>query len=208
MTNFEQSLIIRKEFFLKACRNDFLSEKEGKPKYDNKPYISFIRGDGTAWARPAYPVDQQRYPDEWKAYLNNQKAIDSGTPITELFGLIPSEKATLEELGIVTVEGLAQCGLSGMEDLGERFVSLRSYAQTFLKQRSDMEQVFTLQQKVEALELENLRLQGIPQVMAQTVKAPIVKAVDPIEQETADDPFFGKLETKKGAKRPNVEIRA
>lgn len=194
MSDMQQSLIVRKEFYPKACRDNFQSEKQKKPVYINSTYIRFVRADGSEWARPAWERDFQLYKNEYRAYLENKESVATGIPLRELQGVTPAEFETFKELGIVTIEGLAQSSLSQMTDMGERFVALRQYAQTALKTRTDMEQVYLLQQKCEALEVENLRLKSESERAAiPTVKA---RAEDPVDQETAEDPFFSSGKKK------------
>lgn len=203
--------IKRIEFFPRAVRNEKVSKETGKPKYDPLIFVNFIYSNGENFARPKYDIDEQKYPDEWAAFVANEGIIESGTPIAELHGIVVDEVATLKELGISTIEGLSASQLSSMQDLGERYVQLRSYATSFLKQREDMEELFSLKEKNAALELENMKLKGEAEKAKMAVKVKDPEAPKVVEEgdfESVQDPFeITKPVTRRGKPPMTVEVR-
>lgn len=208
----QQSLFVQIDFFTKGVRNDRLTEEDptGKKHYDNKVYICFTRADSTQWIRPAYPRDYVRYQSQYKAFEDGQRSASIGIPVTELAGLTPAEIETLKELGITTVEGLAQSALQVMKTQGDRFLELRQYAMATLKTRDGMEDLMILKQKNAALEAEILRLktgeekkevveQAIAEIEAAKVESRHRLATLDSSEEDVEDPFFAPV--KRGRPR-------
>jgi len=193
------SPIVETEVIIRAIRNNFLSDKKSKeagkpsPVYENKEYLVFKRTDGTQFVRPAYPADRENkeYTKVFEAFDEKKNATDEGTLLGELQGITPAEQATLEEIHCGTVEILAQMSLSQAKELAGngRYVSLRDYAQSFLKQREDMEEVFTLRKASEEKDLEILRLKELAGEELGTKKPRNAVAVS--GQEDVEDAFFG-----------------
>jgi len=206
--------IKRIEFFPRAVRNEKVSKETGKPKYDPIIFVNFVYSNGENFARPKYDIDEQKYPDEWAAFVANEGIIESGTPIAELHGIVVEEIATLKELGISTVEGLSASQLASMQDLGERYVQLRSYATSFLKQREDMEELFALKEQNAALQLENMQLKGEAEKVKLAAKLPDPRfAPVPSDDkfESTDDPFAEEVKKpspKRGRPPMTVEVRS
>lgn len=210
----ENSIIVRTEIFQKAVRNDARSSVEA-PVYDTKFYINFVRANGDNWARPLYPNEYDkkvnpnaRFAAEYEAYTKSQSFVTHGFPITELAGITVSEIAVLKEIGIITVEGLSNSSRSAVEhlDTDGRFLQLRDYSISFLKQKQDMEKVFEVQKKNEALEIEIMRLKGEIAKADSRVPAPKVEKEDAPGSRTATDADV--FSTGSSKKKPIIEVNA
>ena len=209
----ENSLIVRREVYQRAVRNEAKSTLEA-PVYEIKVYINFVRANGDQFSRPLYPKEYDRklsnnppFAVEYEAFLKSQSAVTEGFPIGELIGITVAEVATLKEIGVITVEGLSACPRVQVEGLDSngRYVQLRDFAVAFLAQRRDMDQLFALKKKNEELEIENLRLKGAVTAAETRVSLPKTLKEDAPGELTVDDEDVFRQGAPK--RKPVVEVR-
>jgi hypothetical protein len=151
-------------FYMKAVRNNFESQKQGRDIWDEIPYVEImIPGDKlTQVHERVNEGHKHRWPTHWMAFQMNQEAPQEGTPLAEW---PPCNRAMLEMLGsqkVRTVEqlaGLSDAQLMATMPMGGRV--LRDKAQAWLKQAEGMAPMAEMQQQLEASrdEIENLKRQ-------------------------------------------------
>lgn len=106
----DRSLLVK--FYPLPIQNDEKSVNEGRPIFDDVEMIE-IRVRGTKdniVVRPVRPDDAQRFRQAYRAYKDNMKAAESGTPLAQWPILTLSQVEELKYLGFTTVEHLAAAG--------------------------------------------------------------------------------------------------
>jgi hypothetical protein len=155
---------VRGIFYMKAVRNNFESNKQGRDIWDEVPYVEIIiPGDKlTEVHERVNEGHKQRWPTSWAAFVANQEAPEEGTPLAE-WPVV--NRSTVEMLGSVkvrTVEqlaGLSDAQISACIPMGGRV--LRDKAVAWLKQAEGFAPMAEMQQKHEAAiaEIESLKRQ-------------------------------------------------
>jgi hypothetical protein len=162
------------EFYRRAVIREGLSEKEGRPIFEDEDWIR-ITPPGSMMLlqveRKAFESDKRRFPQHWSAYQQfSGESREIGTPISSWPILTPALAENLRAGGFHTVEQLAGASDQQLEGLhmaaGMTPNVLRGKAQAFLAQAHDT----ALAQKQEA-ELVELRKQ-ISELRAATGKDP------------------------------------
>ncbi len=103
-------------FYMERVHLTFESEKQGKPVYEDRPYIHIVTSSKSDIRRPVrhvaqfgQPPDPERFPRQWQAFQNKQEQAQTGTPLEEWpplpRGMVEEFKAcrihTVEQLGTV-----------------------------------------------------------------------------------------------------------
>lgn len=132
------------EFKWEPVENKKKSLEAGRPIFEDKPYIKIVvPGDKTKqWYRPVRmvsngiePPDTQRWPNQWNAFINQQKQVMEGTPLTEWPSITRSEAESLKALNIHTVEQLAALSDHALTAMGMR--QFRDKAKAYLEKSKD-----------------------------------------------------------------------
>lgn len=151
-------------FYMKAVKNNFESEKQGRDVWDEVPYVEMmIPGDKLTTVHERVKEEHKaRWPTSWAAFQANQEAPQEGTPLAEWPPVNRSMVEMLASVKVRTVEQLAclsDAQLSASIPMGGRV--LREKAQAWLKQADDMAPLAEMQQKHEAAlaEIESLKRQ-------------------------------------------------
>jgi hypothetical protein len=125
-------------FSMKAEKNGFQSEQQGRPIFDDVPHIRIhIPGDkNSVTERPVTEQDKIRFASRWEKFLKGLQTADQGTPLEAWPVLSTGQVQEFKAMGVFNVEGLA--------DMNDAFVQkfmggneLRRKAQTFLKVSKD-----------------------------------------------------------------------
>lgn len=124
------------QFFWKDKKNNFKSEREGRPIYDRKEYVRIIiPGDRhTIPEREVTDKDKQRWPKQYAMWAAGQEAGVEGTPLEQW---PMADRAQVEMLGhwnVRTVEQLAQLDDIKCQRMGMGMVGLRANAALWLEQ--------------------------------------------------------------------------
>lgn len=92
------------------------SERDGRPRYTNAPFIA-VKEKGTKdfASRPVNDDDKRRFPRAWKAWEARQGQVPP-LPLELLPGIRPAALRELREIGVNDIEALAACE---RDDLGE-----------------------------------------------------------------------------------------
>lgn len=106
----EQDKALLVKFFTMPLRNEEKSLAEGRPIFDDTDMIE-IRVRGTKdniVQRPVRPDDKQRFRDAWRAHQDGEKAVQSGTPLSQWPVMSTSQVEEMKYLGFFTVEQIAE----------------------------------------------------------------------------------------------------
>lgn len=125
------------EFRMEPVHQTFKSEAEGRPIFEDVPYIEIMfAGDKTKKVdRPVTDEDKHRFNKQWEAFQRQEQHVESGTPITEWPPLTKSEALELKSLNIHTVEALAALPDSSLSWLGAR--TNRDKAKAYLERSKE-----------------------------------------------------------------------
>ena len=140
-------------FYSRAVQNNAMTREQGRPVFVDVDYVEIIiPADKHAKVdRPARDEDKQRWPREWAKYEAGQQAAVTGTPLTALSWLMPSQVKSLEAVGILTVEHLAGVSDGNLKNLGMGGRDMRERARNFLKVAEDQSHVTRLSDENQAL---------------------------------------------------------
>jgi hypothetical protein len=133
------------EFRDEPIYNEFQSLATGKPHYDTKVMVKiYTPGDKTKvvdrLARLSdeearslgIPPDSVRWPAQWAAYKNGQKAVMHGTPLSEWPMVNRMQAQEFNAFNIYTVEQLSEVSDVALDGLGHGGRFLRDSALTWL----------------------------------------------------------------------------
>lgn len=140
-------------FFYDTDKNNFQSEKQGRPVYDKVLFVEVITpgskesspvftlerwsGDGESAKRPVFTDEERckRYSRQIEAFKGDIKDVDMiGTPIDKWPSVDIHIAASLRESRVYTVEALASLPDSRLGALGPGALSLRERAKAYLEQ--------------------------------------------------------------------------
>lgn len=146
-------------FYNQAVQNNFRSEKEGHPCFDDVLFISVISpGDAhNKIDRKATEQDKQRFHKQWANFKAGNAEKIEGTPIIEWPAITRSQSEELKFLGVLSIEQLALASDAQVQKIMGG-VSLREKAKAFLSvasntaeaQKAAAENVY-LREQIEAL---------------------------------------------------------
>lgn len=124
------------EFEKQPVKNNFKSEAEGRPVFDEVEFITIhFAGDKTKKVhRKVTEEDKKRFKPQYQSFVENGKVSQVGFPIEEWAAITRSEAAEMKAIGIHTVESLAAMPETGLSWLGAR--SLKQKAENWLKSAS------------------------------------------------------------------------
>lgn len=110
-------------FFHKmAKKNDFKSEQEGRPIFDDVVYIKkMVPGDNLSIIdRPMYESDKSEFPMQWAHFKNRQEGeqMVSGTPLIEWPIISTAQAEELRGLKFYTVENVADASDAQLQRIG------------------------------------------------------------------------------------------
>lgn len=127
------------KFYMGTQHNPVESAEQGRPIYDELPYIQIlVPGDRDNMVdRPVREQDKQRFPQYWAAFqTGDENQMQSGTPLSAWPILSSSQIRELEYFNVKTVEQLA-----GMSDTNAQqfagITSLRKQAADYLELAKD-----------------------------------------------------------------------
>lgn len=151
----------RPRFYTEAVQNNFRSQQEGRPIFDEKEFVEIlVPGDRkTAWVGQVTDEHRRRWPQLYQAWKAGQEAPEEGYALEQWAGI---NKAQVEELRFAKVRTVEQLA-SLPDDALNRCVpmggwQLREKAQRFLKQMEGSAQT-------EALAAENASLRETMDLM-------------------------------------------
>lgn len=131
-------------FYERAVYNEEKSKAENRPVYENKVYVKKHYDSLTCYDNRAEQSDFDQFPRQYQRFVSNKKSREQGVPVGMLPTISPSDVKMCEDMGLYTVEKLAECEGGVAEIVGD----LKSRAATYLDQASEMQ----------ALKKENAKL--------------------------------------------------
>lgn len=173
-------------FFKKARENKAKTAEEGRPIFDEVPYIRImIPGDkDNIVERPVRENDKSRYHAQWAAFEANDEQFVSGTPL-EAWPLV--NRGQVEELkffGITTVEQLADLSDSHAGKWAG-VVTLKQKAKSFLAAAEGVQDTTRLERALEVRDNEISALRGQIVDLASEIKQLLSKrSISAEEKET------------------------
>ena len=167
-------------FYVKAVRNNFKSNAEGRHVFEDKTYCEYYPAGQRLLVMdiPVREEHKMRFPKQW-AYFQSTKKSDgagSGTPLDHWPLLSPADVENLRALKFSTVDQIAACSDSGLQALGMGMAGMsahvfRATAQAYLGAAKD-----TALPQQQAADIEALKKQ-IADLTAMLKPAPAAPAV-------------------------------
>lgn len=146
---------LRVNFSLFPHINQAKSATEGRPIYDQIPYVTImVPGERDVVHRPAWEKDYSRFPMQYQAFLNKKdQDASSGTPLKELSWLSAAQVKELEFFNCYTVEQLANLAdSSASKFMGIQ--ALKTRANDFLKAAKDAAPLLTIRAEMDKKQQE------------------------------------------------------
>lgn len=191
--NPDQSLLVN--FFRKAIQNNFQSEEQGRPIFDEADMIRIeIPGDKTTIIETFVREDhKKKHPLQWAHYQNKQggdQRLVGKTPISQWPRLSVSQVAELQYLKFLSVEDIANASDGALSNLGMiggmSPYAFREAAQRFLKLAADEAVVQQSDKALAAVKDENSTMrEQMAAMQAQLEKLASVQAPAPLCEMTA-----------------------
>ncbi len=127
------------EFYKNAVKSEVASDAAGHPVYIDKPFVRImVPGDpNTVIDTVANKGYQDRFPDEWRAFQQNDEQVLQGWPLKEWPVINPSQVKNLEFLNVRTVEQLAGLTDAQCQKVGMGTDSLRAKAKAAVAAAQD-----------------------------------------------------------------------
>lgn len=167
------------QFYKHAELNAAESRKQGRKIFDDYVYVRIIAPADRLKVieRRASEEDKQRFAPQYRKFFQGQAQLSSGTPLSELSTITPSQVLELQALHVETVEQLAGMPDTTAQLMGMGGLELKRRAQKFLDLAADKttqgEQIRELQAKLDAL-LKERQVQA----EAEATAVPTVKVTD------------------------------
>jgi hypothetical protein len=151
-------------FYLDKMQNNFKSEQEGRPVFDDKEMIRIITpGDTKSVIEAVVKMEHKlQYAREYEAFQKGMAAPIEGTPLEEWPPMTPATVANLKAANIHTVEQLAEVHDGLLANLGMGGRTLRDKAKNWLENAAGGAVVSRLQ-------AENETLKAQQEVQAKTI---------------------------------------
>ena len=166
----DKKLLVR--FEVRAVKNEFETNKQGRPVYYDQEYIQIIIPGNRDVS--SYPLDDQykaRFKDRYNKWKNEgvEALSNGGTILAELPWMTKSQIAELAHWHIHTVEQLAEMSdINAMKFMGNN--QLRERAKNFLKAAAGEAPALALQQALEQRDLHIQTLQGQVDAMKAAIE--------------------------------------
>ena len=148
-------------FYMRAIRNNFMSEKEGRPIFEDRLYCEYYPAGSTLLKMdvPAYDNHKQRFSKQWAYYqtTHNEDATGAGTPLSQWAILSPADVENLRGMKFQTIENLAAMSDFQGQSLGMGIAGmaphvLRARAQAYIGSAQD-----SALPQAQAAEIQKLR---------------------------------------------------
>lgn len=123
-------------FYTKAVQNNFLSEREARPIFENHEFveITFPADRRTIVDRRVKGEDKQRWPRQYAAFRSDQDQISDGMPLDQYAGLTAADVEELKFFKVRTVEQLAGLTDQNLSDMPPGVRKFRDAAARYLSQ--------------------------------------------------------------------------
>lgn len=168
--NGDENLFVK--FYLQAVKHNYESEKQGRPIFVDKLYISIVAPGSNLSKidRQATDADKQRFPKQWANYQNNQNAETTGTPVAEWPVLTRTQVEELRALKFYSVEQIAAATDAQLNALGPIGFQLRTKAIAYIKNAKDSAESQRLASINETLTADNAELRAQVAALARRIE--------------------------------------
>ena len=156
----------RPMFRWEAKQNSAKSKVEGRPNFDQVPFVTIMSpGDNKNVIDAKVNDDHKsRWPRQWEAFQKGSEQPLNGTPINEWPALNMAQVAELKALNIFSIEQLANLDDRGTQEM-TGLVTLKQQAQAHLAVGKDdgviyeaLDKVDKLTEEISAMRAENKEL--------------------------------------------------
>lgn len=155
-------------FHKKAKKNNFRSEQEGRPIFDDVIYIKkMVPGDSLSIIdRPMYESDKNEFPMQWAHFQNRQSddQMVSGTPLIEWPILTTAQAEELRGLKFYTVENIANASDTQLQRIGMLAGmsphTFRDKAKLFINKAKDIAEDTKREEELANLREENAKIKA------------------------------------------------
>lgn len=122
-------------FHVKAIQNNYKTEREGRPIFDEVEYVEItVAGDTrTVIDERVKDEHRQRWPESYKRFREGQEQAQDGTPLEAWPALSTGQVAEYKALNIRTVEALAALDDGFLSRLGTGGRVIRDKAKAWLE---------------------------------------------------------------------------
>ena len=132
-------------------------------EYEDVVWVTiFNKGDPkNVIERPLREEDKKRWPEYWKAYLENAEPPIDGIPLEDFPKITPAERERCKQLHIRTVQDLCDIPEDQLKRLGGRGYALQKAAKDYIAKYNDvdvsalMDQIAELQKELKELKSGN-----------------------------------------------------
>lgn len=127
------------EFYVDAVHMAAKSEQEGRPIYEDRPFVRIlIPGDtGNIIETIAKDEHKQKYPQAWQRFQSAEKTGHSGTALEQWPQITRSQVKEAKYYEIHTVEQMSGLSDAHIAKLGMGFSDLRAKARAYLALAED-----------------------------------------------------------------------
>ena len=159
--NADSRLAVR--FESKPRQNEFRSQQEGRPIYEDVDYITiYVPGDSTLTVVAEVREDHKaRFPLQWAHYQNRHSDDPRhiGTPVSQWPMVTPAMAEELRAMKFFTVESIAMASDAQLATMGMKAgmnpMVFRTRAQTYLKVAKDESVASAQEEQIKQLQQEN-----------------------------------------------------
>lgn len=107
------------KFTKKSVQNALKSKEAGRPVFEAVVFVHIQQpGERDYIEKPATDEHVYRFPRQWAAYQRGEEAVPEGTPTSILFPQNPEVVDMLKFSKVYTVEQLASCNDTQLQNLG------------------------------------------------------------------------------------------
>jgi hypothetical protein len=143
------------QFHKMSVLNGIKSKEAGRPVHDAVAFVKIQQpGERDYLDRPATMEDRMRFPRQWAAYEAGQEDIPDGTLLSVLFPNNPEVVDNLKYAKILTVEQLASCNDTQIQNLGLGGRTFVDRAKAYLAASEKGKGFHELSARLEQLELQ------------------------------------------------------
>ena len=156
-------------FHKKPVQNNFMSEKEGRPIYDDVDMVRInVPGDALTTIEAIVREDhKRRFPLQWAIFKNQNSGdqlLAGKTPLEHWPRLSPAQVAELKHLKFLAIEDIANASDTQLQAIGMcggmSPFAFRDIAVRFLKLAADEASGSKHDEKLNAVEAENAALRA------------------------------------------------
>lgn len=142
-------------FYTEAVKNNFKSEETGHPVYEEQEFVR-VMVPGDKLVCPVFPIAEEhkrRWPRHYEAWKRGEEHVE-GTPIENLPRIEKPHLAMLRDLGVRSIEQLANLPDSSMGPMGMH--ELRQRAKAYVALMRDPDQLLARISQLEASNAETV----------------------------------------------------